>query len=138
MRTQFLKALVIVGLVTQIACENNKSKGLEVGSKKQVFINSEMSSKDLTEAGEQLITPTQFMVADKVFDMALAQDPNNFKALFYKQFLKSFIVNKGILTRVKPLVVKYGNLSEYEKSVKALPDTPASDFYLMAKKISLK
>lgn len=133
MRTQILKALVIVGLVTQIACENSKSNGLEAGSKKQVFINSAMSAQDLTEAGEQLITPTQFMVADKVFDMALEQDPNNFKALFYKQFLKSFMVNKGIMTRVKPLVVKYGNISEYQKSVKALPDTPASRFLLDGK-----
>tara|TARA_B110001454_G_scaffold219179_1_gene250724 strand:+ start:2778 stop:4025 length:1248 start_codon:yes stop_codon:yes gene_type:complete len=133
MRTQILKALVVVGLVTQIACENSKSKGLDTGSKKQVFINSAMSSADLIEAGEQLITPTQFMVADKVFDMALEQDPNNFKALFYKQFLKSFMVNKGILTRVKPLIAKHGNLSEYEKSIKAMPDTPASRFLLDGK-----
>lgn len=133
MKTLIVNALVVAGLVTQIACENNRSVGLEADSKKQVYINSSMSSNDLTEAAEQLITPTQFMVADKVFDMALEQDPNNFKALFYKQFLKSFMVNKGILARVKPLVAKYGNVKEYERSVNSLPDTPASRFLLDGK-----
>lgn len=133
MKTLILKTLVIAGLITQIACENTKSNGLDAGSKKQVYVTSSMSSADLTESAEQLITPTQFMAADKVLDMALEKDPSNFKALFYKQFLKSFMVNKGILARVKPLVAKYGNIKEYEKSINGLPDTPASRFLLDGK-----
>ncbi len=133
MKTLIVKSLLIAGLVTQIACENSKSKGLDAGSKKQVYVTSSMSSVDLTESAEQLITPTQFMAADRVLDMALEKDPSNFKAQFYKQFLKSFMVNKGIVARVKPLVAKYGNVKEYEKSINALPDTPASRFLLDGK-----
>lgn len=133
MKTQIVKALLMVGLVTQMACESKKSEGLDAGSKKQVYINASMTADQLVEAGEQLITPTQFMNADLVFDMALQQDPNNFKALFYKKLLASFMVNKGILARVKPLVVKHGNIKEFEKTVNGLPDMPLTRFLLDGK-----
>lgn len=128
MKTQLLKALLVLGLTSQIACESAKNKGLDMNSKTQVYANASMPATDLVEAAEQLITPTQFMTADKILDMALAQDPNNFKALFYKNFLKGYMVNKGIMTRVKPLVRKYGKITEYEKNMNALPDVPAYRF----------
>ncbi len=129
MKTKMVKALVIVGLISQIACESAKNKNVEMEvGKNQVYISSTMASADLVEAAEQLITPTQFMTADAVLDMALEKDPANFKAQFYKKFLASYMLNKGILTRIKPLVRKHGNISEYEKSINALPDIPAYRF----------
>lgn len=133
MKTQLVKALLVMGLVTQIACESKKNEGLDNSSKAQIYANASMSAGQLVEAGEQLITPTQFMNADLIFDMALQQEPNNFKALFYKKLLASFMVNKGILARVKPLVEKYGNVKEYEKTVNALPDVPLTRFLLNGK-----
>lgn len=129
MKTRILKSLVVLGLMTQIACESAKNKGLDLNAdKNQVYVTASMTSNDLVEAAEQLITPTQFMTADAVLDMALEKDPTNFKAQFYKKFLASFMLNKGIMTRIKPLVRKHGNMSEYEKSINNLPDIPMYRF----------
>jgi hypothetical protein len=133
MKTLLIKALLMLGLISQVACEKPKGVDSLETMKTQVNINSSMSADDLVEAGEQLVTPTQFMTADMIFDMALEKDPTNFKAQFYKKLLGSFMVNKGILTRVKPLVRKYGNISEYEKNVGTLVDMPATRFLVQGK-----
>lgn len=60
-----------------------------------------MSAEELALAGEQLITPTTFMYADGVFDVALSKDPQNLRARFYKSFLKQFMVFKGVSYRLE-------------------------------------
>ena len=60
-----------------------------------------MNAEELALAGEQLITPTTFMYADGVFDVALSKDPQNLRARFYKSFLKQFMVFKGVSYRLE-------------------------------------
>lgn len=97
---------------------------------KDISANISMPVEDLVEAGEQLIAPHTFMVADRIFSMVLKKDPNHKKALFYKAFLKRFMVFEGVLTGVKPLVAKSGadKLEEFELSIKKLPDSPVKSF----------
>lgn len=129
MKTQILKALVVLTIATQIACQSKNESKLELGkTSKIVEANANMSSEELADAAEQLLTPTQFMHADKILDLALEKDPNNLKAQFYKSFLKSYMNNKGILTRIKPLVKQYGNIKEYEKSISEMPNVHLKKF----------
>lgn len=138
MRTQFFKGLLRLGLLSQLACllacQAKHEDGLAVNtSSKIVEANATMSSEELTDAAEQLLTPTQFMHADKILDIALEKDASNTKAQFYKSFLKSFLSTKGILTRVKPLVKKYGNFTEYENSLENIPNLHIKKFLLAGK-----
>lgn len=132
MKTQMKLVMVSIALIAQIACQSkHEAGGLE--GKKLVYANAAMSSVELTEAAEQLLTPTQFMMADSVLEMALEKDPTNLKAQFYKAFLKSFMKTKGILTRIKPLVKQYGDIKEYEKNLSKMPDIAAYRFLLDGK-----
>ena len=54
------------------------------------------------------------LMSDKVFDMALAKDPTNKKAQFYKAFLKAPMTLKGAVKRVLPAVRKYGDINKYQ------------------------
>lgn len=129
MKSQILKALVIIAIAGQLACQSKKDSKLELSkTSKIVSANANMSSEELTDAAEQLLTPTQFMHADKILDLALEKDPENLKAQFYKNFLKGFVANKGILTRIKPLVRQYGNITEYEKSISSMPNVHLKKF----------
>lgn len=87
-----------------------------------------MHSTELADAGEQLVTPYTFMLADKVFDQALAKDPKNIKAQFYKHFLKRVMVFKGIYTRVLPITKQYGSLENHNNFIKNTPNAPLKSF----------
>lgn len=129
MKTQILKTLVVITLAAQIACQSKNEESLKLGkTSKIVEAKSNMTSEELTDAAEQLLTPTQFMHADKILDLALEKNPENIKAQFYKYFLKGFITNKGILTRIKPLIKKYGNIKEYEARLEQMPNLHIKKF----------
>lgn len=129
MKTLILKALVIMTVAGQIACQSKNESKMELGkTSKIVSANANMTSDELTDAAEQLLTPSQFMHADKILDLAIEKNPENLKAQFYKSFLKAFMVNEGILTRIKPLVRQYGNISEYEKSISSTPNVHLKKF----------
>jgi hypothetical protein len=82
--------------------------------KKQVNTSSILSSKaapaskaeQLALAAEQLLTPSGFIYADMILDMALKLDANNKRAGLYKSFLASSMATKGILARIRPLAEK--------------------------------
>lgn len=134
MKTQILKALVVLAITTQIACQSKHEGQINsTKSSKIVEANSNMTSDELTDAAEQLLTPTQFMHADTILNIALEKDSSNVKAQFYKHFLKSFMSNKGILTRIKPLIRKHGNITEYENNLKQLPDLHMKKFLTSGK-----
>lgn len=87
----------------------------------------------LADAGEQLVGPYTFMLADKVFDSALQADPNNKKAQFYKVFIKRMMVFKGIAKRVRPLIASEGNIAELDKQTQQFPESPLKQFLLDGK-----
>lgn len=87
----------------------------------------------LADAGEQLVGPYTFMLADKVFDSALAADPNNKKAQFYKAFLKRLMVFKGIATRIRPITRQEGNIKELNRLTAEVPNAPLKTFLLDGK-----
>lgn len=101
--------------------QKNNDEGLTVHA------SSKMSSTELADAGEQLVTPYSFMQANAVFDMALEKDPSNLKAQFYKKFLARLMVLKGILTRVEPLVKDKKYLLSLNDS---LPNSSLKNFLL--------
>ncbi|WP_413576753.1 hypothetical protein ACLVWU_01775 [Bdellovibrio sp. HCB290] len=99
-----------------------------------VEINNTKSSEELTEAGEQLVAPYTLNLAYRAFEMALEKNPNDMKALFYQKFLKRFMVLRGVGTNVKPIVQKYGNISQYENEVKKAPAYPIKKFLMTPEK----
>jgi hypothetical protein len=66
-------------------------------------------AEQLALAAEQLLTPSGFIYADMILDMALQLDANNKRAGLYKSFLASSMATKGILARIKPLAEKDAN-----------------------------
>jgi hypothetical protein len=73
-------------------------------------------AEHLAKAAEQLLTVQGFVFASDVADLALAQDPGNFRAHFVKAVLAPILPQKGILTRIAPLASKDAGLQEdYDK-----------------------
>lgn len=96
----------------------------------KIVVTQEMSADEIADAGEQLVTPYTFMLADKTFNLALKKNAAHNKALFYKAFLKRFMVFKGILARMKPLVAKQGDLKDYQRKIQSLPESPLKAFLM--------
>lgn len=116
-------AILILGLV---ACAPEK----KLNGRVRISANDSMDAEQLALAGEQLISPYTFHLADKSFEMALAKDPDNKRAQLYRALLKPAMATKGIATRIKPLVRAHGNIHSFEKGMRDLPNTPAKDFLL--------
>lgn len=124
-KTTILATSLILALTTACSTKNESAD-----KAKQIHINNQMKSEELVDAGEQLVSPYSFMLADKVFDMALEKDPTNQKAQLYKLFLKRMMVFKGIGSRIKPLVKKGTpqQISDYEKTKQNAPNSPLKTF----------
>lgn len=99
-------------------------------AKTKIVVEKDMTAKDLADAGEQLVTPYTFMLADRTFSMALEKDGQQQKAQFYKALLSRFMVFKGILTRIKPLIEKRNLTKEYNRSLRNFPDSALKTFLL--------
>lgn len=113
--TKIAPKLVIAAALILAACTPKE----KVETKKVVItVKSQMEADELAQAGEQLLSPTTFHLADKVFEMVLQKDPKNTKAQLYRTALKPWMYFKGILSRVRPLVVKYGNEAEYVSALR--------------------
>lgn len=92
-----------------------------------------VDAAELADAAEQLVGPYTFMLADRVFDSALAADPNNKKAQFYKSFLKRFMVFRGIAKRIRPITRAQGNLTELDRQTAEFPNSPLKNFLVDGK-----
>ncbi len=101
--------------------------------KKQVEVSNTMDAESLAEAGEQLVNPATFMLADKTFEMALAKDPENKKAQFYKTFLKRLLTLKGAGVRIRPWVRANGDIGTLESQAQQFPNSPLKDFLYKGK-----
>jgi len=132
MKTNLFKSAVLAtSLVMALtACSDKKSNNNDTN--KNIHADAQMSSEDLTDAGEQLVSPYTFMLADKIMDMAVQKDPSNTKAQFYHIFLERMMVFKGIAKRIHPLV-KQGSAQQqqdYDKWIKTFPESPMKKFLL--------
>lgn len=129
--------LLLIGILglSHSACtlrsrQKNETNAKDNGGKTKIVVTKDMTASDLADAGEQLVTPYTFMLADKTFSMALEKNPNHGKALFYKALLNRFMVFKGILTRIKPLVEKNGNMRDFNQTVRKIPNSAMKTFLL--------
>lgn len=129
-------------VVAVSACETKKSEKTpsakdpapgQTAPTVKVSVDPQMDAQALVDAGEQLIGPYTFNLADKTFEMALAKDPTNKKAQFYRAFLKRVMVFKGILIRAKPYARAYGNIEGLEGTIKAMPNHPMKKFLMDGK-----
>ncbi|MFN7825533.1 MAG: hypothetical protein ACK5P6_09250 [Pseudobdellovibrionaceae bacterium] len=115
--------LLTIGTVGALmaACsspESNNSlsvKGLQTG-------------EEVSLAAEQLVTPHGFPYALKLFNLALEKDPENQRALFYKNALGPIATFEGILARVAPLAAKEGKTAALQQFIKSLPETEIKRF----------
>lgn len=106
-----IKAVCLTILAIALsACEKEKKVIVEKlvpveekEKKQEIVVNDSMDAEELSLAAEQLITPNSFMYADKVLTQALAKDPTNFRAQFYKKMLAQPMLMKGMVTRTKGL-----------------------------------
>jgi len=126
-KTTLIATSLMLALTT--ACTTEKSSSEEA---KTIHLNNQMKSSELADAGEQLVGPYTFMLADKAFDMALEKDAANQKSQFYKAFLKRFMVFKGIVRRIAP-VIRQGSQKQqvdYANWLKQFPESPLKAFLL--------
>lgn len=125
-------------LMTITACGVKDKTEKNADQKVTILADERMTSDELANAGEQLVTPYTFMLADKVFTQALEKDPTNLKAQFYKSFLKRFMVFKGIAKRVS-LIEKRTNSSDPAdnriliKNLSTMPNSALKQFLLDGK-----
>jgi len=126
---KMMKPVVAIGLLASLAvgCAKNNSSTLDNGQAK-IAATTAMDSEQLAQAGEQLMSPYTFMLADTVFDMALSKDPSNSRARFYKAFLKPAMALRGSYKRARPFVSVVGDIRQYDGNIKTAPNSPLKDF----------
>ncbi|UXR65380.1 hypothetical protein EZJ49_03825 [Bdellovibrio bacteriovorus] len=122
----FAKTIVLcTSLTMALAACSEPTKEVQ---KVRITATAQMNAEDLTNAGEQLLSPYTLHLSKKVFEKALEKDPGNKKAQFYNIFLKRFMIFEGILTRAKPYAEKYGDADQLAKTTKEIPQHPTRQF----------
>lgn len=122
---------ISLGLAAALVCTAIACSKKTDDDKKQVVVSySQQSSEELALAGEQLITPSSFALADKVLDEALAKDSNNKRAQFYKKFLKPIMALRGIGARIRPAIREHGDIAQHENGIANIPNSSTRDFIL--------
>jgi hypothetical protein len=70
-------------------------------------LDSGQKSESLARVGEKLSTPSGFMYAEEVLDLALSYDKTNFRAQFYKKLNAPVVALKGAMARLTPAAKKF-------------------------------
>ena len=133
MKIKAIALMLTIAFLTGLsACQNPDSSDSSPNKDNKVTITAKdtMDADQLTMAAEQLMGPTTWHLADKVFGMALDKDPNNKKAQFYRAMLKPSMKLEGIAKRIKPLARITGDITELETRIKNFPESPAKSFAL--------
>ncbi|MEQ1877042.1 MAG: hypothetical protein ABL958_10380 [Bdellovibrionia bacterium] len=112
---------------------DGKTGGGESGDKKVISVEPNMDAETLAQAGEQLMNPATFMLADTALDMSLAKDPENKRAQFYKYAIKRLMTLKGAGTRFRPFIAANGDVKTYDVESKKFPNSPLKDFLFKGK-----
>jgi hypothetical protein len=100
-------------LILTSACTKEKIIEKEKPVEK-IMATDQSDAETMALAAEQLLGSWNFPIGIKILDQALAKDPNNQRALFYKYLtmplVKSF---KGYVSRMKPITLKKCILPNY-------------------------
>src|SRR6185312_13816485 len=136
MKKAFSTLLLTTAVISQLTACSGGTKTETTAATQKVTITANKESMDasqLADAGEQLMGPYTWMLADQIFSMTLEKDPQNQKAQFYKAFLKPMMSFRGILTRIKPYARTYGDINKLEDNIKKFPESPMKTFLLDGK-----
>lgn len=82
---------------------------------KQATQLNAMSADELARIGELLLMPEGMTYANQMFDQALAIDPKNNKANFYKAWTGPLMTLQGYIPMVQPLLVNQGDQDGLER-----------------------
>ena len=96
-------------------------------------LSPEQKSEKMAKASERLVTPASFMYASEVADAAVAHDPKNARARFWKAALAPVMELKGVLTRIERLVKQrpqaYANFAKMVADIKTRnPERSVTEF----------
>lgn len=134
MKTKMMKTLLLsTAVIMALSACADKDKNKKPDDKTTVTVNGNGSATDIVEAGEQLVGPYTFPLADRAFALALEKDPSNLKAQFYRAVLKPLMRARGILDRSRPYARQYGNIAALEDTIKKMPDHPLRNFLIDSK-----
>src|SRR5687768_13915751 len=112
MQLQFkpLALILCAGLISACSSEKENSRNSGTIDTSKILQNRALTAQEkgteLARAAEQLVQTSSFSLAESVLDTALAVDPDNKLAQFYKAFLADKLALRGIAVRIKPLVAK--------------------------------
>jgi hypothetical protein len=118
------------------ACTGNKDSAVYSTVSASAILGSPSTpaekAEEIAKKAEFLMTKQGFLQAADMVDLALKQDPTNFRAQLMKAMLGPVLEMKGMNVRVKPLFEKDKNLLELYKSEiekdKAKPTSAFKDF----------
>ncbi len=91
--------------------------------------NKKISEK-LSDEADKLLTTYSFMFAYEVYELAIKQDSENFKAQFMVNLLKPYVGLRGIMARMEPLRAVLPKLQKSCTEWLAQDKTNLKDFYL--------
>src|SRR5687768_15532354 len=111
-------------VITEKLVQAEKQEQGPNGKDIRVEVSDKMDAEELALAGEQLISPATFMLAQKTFNMSLTKDPNNKRAQFYTAMLKPWMASRGLAVRLKPVIRLHGNIAAHEKMIADIPNSP--------------
>jgi len=136
----------LAGIFAITACTNNSddkqtrsqshSSRLIDTAKIKASETKENAAEQLALAAEQMIPSFNgFIYANELLDEALALNPNNTRAIFYKALLKPVLAQKGVLTRVRPWILTQAKEAQesYNKSIAEIPNSETKEFLLNGK-----
>lgn len=128
-----LTTIATTALILTSACTKEKIIEKEKPVEK-IMATDQSDAETMALAAEQLLGSWNFPIGIKILDQALAKDPNNQRALFYKYLtmplVKSF---KGYVSRMKPIANKVGklnNLISFGNNIKKMYPAQLSAFLI--------
>jgi hypothetical protein len=120
-----------------VACSNGGGKQsqksvIDLASIKASKATPQEKAEAIALAGERIAYGPGFMHASELFDVALEFDSSNVRARTYKAILTPAMNNRGVLTRIRPIVRKLDAKAqqEYQKSIVDLPAGDLKTFLL--------
>lgn len=117
-----VKAVILAALVAATTACSNGSNTRTVDTVSTAS-TAQARAEEIAVAGETLLSAEWFVTANSAFQMALENDPNNARALFYSKLLAPVMKLKGIAVRMRPLMSK----AEREKQDAAIAENPNSE-----------
>ncbi len=91
-------------------------------------LSSKQKAEELARIGEQLFTPTGFMYAQTLFNQALQLDPHNLLAQFYKNLNGINMTLRGMMVRIKPMIVTPKDRANYKNVLAHVPNSALKTF----------